>query len=51
MDPYKAQTGPARRHDMATISRHRALLQQLPDDLQEISQVYELFTQSILNDY
>lgn len=51
IDPYAAQTGPARRHDLETIARHRALLEQLPEELQEVSQLYNLFTEAILDDY
>ena len=51
IDPYAAQTGPARRHDLETIARHRALLEQLPKELQEVSQLYNLFTEAILDDY
>lgn len=51
IDPYKAQTGPARRHDMETIARHQALLEQLPEELQEVSQLYNLFSKAILDDY
>lgn len=51
IDPYVAQTGPARRHDLETIARHRALLEQLPESQQEVSQLYNLFTEAILDDY
>lgn len=51
IDPYTAQTGPARRHDLETIARHRALLEQLPKELNEVSQLYNLFTEAILDDY
>ena len=51
IDPYTAQTGPARRHDLETIARHRALLEQLPKELNEVSQLYNMFTEAILDDY
>lgn len=44
--PYEAQTGPARRHDNATISKH----EQLIDDKTTL-RIYELITQSIQNIY
>ncbi|MFN2458042.1 MAG: Rossmann-like and DUF2520 domain-containing protein [Chitinophagaceae bacterium] len=41
--PSEAQTGPASRYDMQTISKHLELLQQYP----QLKNFYELFTQSI----
>jgi len=43
MTPAEAQTGPAIRHDLTTINRHVALLQNYP----QLKKIYELFTQSI----
>ncbi|HUQ96476.1 MAG TPA: DUF2520 domain-containing protein [Chitinophagaceae bacterium] len=43
IDPSDAQTGPAIRHDTATIKKHEALLQNHP----KLQQFYRLFTESI----
>lgn len=43
ISPAVAQTGPAIRHDTATIDKHMQLLQKYP----QLKQFYQLFTQSI----
>lgn len=43
MPPHLAQTGPAIRHDEATIAKHLALLKDYPD----LRPIYELFTTQI----
>lgn len=48
LDPYEGQTGPARRHDFATIARHEQMLESLSPEMQ---QLYSLFTDSIIQDY
>lgn len=45
LSPYDAQTGPAKRNDSNTITRH---LEQLPNNYKEI---YSLLTKSISNTY
>jgi predicted short-subunit dehydrogenase-like oxidoreductase (DUF2520 family) len=47
LDPYDAQTGPARRNDLVTIHRHKELLAKEPG----LHQIYNLITQSILDLY
>lgn len=47
MTPHLAQTGPAVRRDMTTISAHRMLLEKNPDFLE----VYNIMTKSIINEY
>lgn len=47
LEPYEAQTGPARRNDEATLNLHRALI---AND-EKLLQFYQLFTQSIQNTY
>ena len=44
-NPLKAQTGPAFRHDAATIKKHEELL----DDYSNLKKIYTLFTESIWN--
>lgn len=44
--PRQAQTGPAERHDMRTISRHLKMLESKP----ELKGIYQTLTNSILND-
>ncbi len=43
MEPEKAQTGPAVRHDKETIKKHLALLKEYPT----LKKIYELMTDSI----
>ena len=45
INPLKAQTGPAFRHDAATIQKHEELLQ----DYSPLKKFYTLFTESIWN--
>lgn len=45
MDPYKAQTGPARRNDRAVIEKHIAMLQG------EKKEIYTLLSESIMKAY
>lgn len=45
--PYEMQTGPAKRGDQATITKHLAYLSKFP----EYSNLYELLTKSITNAY
>ncbi len=45
-DPYSAQTGPARRHDEATIATHKQLISN-----KNMLSIYNLMTQSIENTY
>ena len=45
MSPSQAQTGPAVRHDAATIQKHEELLKNYP----ELKKFYLLFTESIWN--
>jgi predicted short-subunit dehydrogenase-like oxidoreductase (DUF2520 family) len=45
INPSNAQTGPAFRHDAATIQRHEELLKSYP----ELKKFYLLFTESIWN--
>lgn len=45
MDPYDAQTGPARRHDEATIAAH---LEKLPEEWRAL---YDLLTKQITKTY
>lgn len=47
MDPYDAQTGPARRADLSTIARHIEILSDHPD----IKDVYTHLTDNILKLY
>jgi len=46
-DPYKVQTGPARRNDQHTIQKHLDMLQ----NEAELSEIYRLFSQQITNRY
>ncbi|GIV33027.1 MAG: hypothetical protein KatS3mg031_0562 [Chitinophagales bacterium] len=47
LDPYRLQTGPARRGDMKTIQEHLALLNNFP----EFREIYLVITESILESY
>lgn len=46
MDPYAAQTGPARRNDTSTLERHRKMITST-----QTKEIYDLLTNSIKNIY
>lgn len=48
MDPHAAQTGPARRKDLATLDKHRQLL---ASDYPELRPLYDQLTSSILESF
>ena len=47
LGPTVAQTGPAKRHDQATIEKHLKILQENPDT----AELYKMISQQIIKDY